>query len=103
MNAFQKFVVVDGQETNWIICRDGTLIRPDGKYASDKSLNGSGYTSNTIAGKMRQRHQLMAPFLVNPRPDLFDQIDHIDGDKTNNHVSNLRCDRYSGGSQRSDL
>jgi hypothetical protein len=87
---FWSWCVVDGVTTNWVICRDGTLITSRVEYASDKSISSSGYITNHIAGKMRDRHQLMAPFLVNPRPDLFDMLDHIDEDKTNNHADNLR-------------
>ena len=36
-------------------------------------------------------HRLVAKaFLRNPRPDLFIEVDHIDGNEYNNHVSNLR-------------
>ena len=36
-------------------------------------------------------HRLVAhAFCVNPRPDIFDQVDHIDGDPNNNFKNNLR-------------
>ena len=36
-------------------------------------------------------HNLVAKaFVSNPRPDIFDEVDHIDRDKKNNHASNLR-------------
>ena len=36
-------------------------------------------------------HILVArAFVVNPRPDLFDRVDHIDHDRENNCASNLR-------------
>lgn len=42
-------------------------------------------------GKLRPRyvHQLVAEAFIGPRPDRCD-VDHIDGDKLNNRVSNLR-------------
>ena len=36
-------------------------------------------------------HRLVAKaFVKNPRPDLFDQVDHIDHNRSNNHYTNLR-------------
>ena len=36
-------------------------------------------------------HRLVAKaFVKNPRPDIFDMVDHIDGNPSNNHYTNLR-------------
>ena len=36
-------------------------------------------------------HRLVAEaFVENPRPDIFDMVDHIDCNKSNNHYTNLR-------------
>lgn len=55
--------------------------------------NGSGYkiVSMTINGKRRNRyvHRLVAEAFI-PNPDNLPAIDHIDCDRANNNVSNLR-------------
>lgn len=51
------------------------------------SLSGSGYFRVTIDGKNIFLHRIIAERVG---LDCSDQIDHIDGDKENNHRSNLR-------------
>lgn len=57
-------------------------------------VTGSGYlsVSTTVLGKTISKnvHRLVAENLVeNPKPNEYDQVNHIDGNRLNNHPSNL--------------
>ena len=53
------------------------------------SVNGEGYLRVEVAGKSHLVHRLVArAYLANYSEDLH--VDHIDGNKANNNVSNLR-------------
>ena len=86
----------DGEifETDWVICKDGTLINSVGNWASNKNKR-STYIRNNIQYKGKfykmTRNRLVAlSFVPNPRPDLFKLVDHIDRDTSNDHYKNLR-------------
>ena len=55
----------------------------------------NGYLYVTIYNKGWRKnyrlHRLIAmKYITNPQPEIYDQIDHIDGNKHNNDISNLR-------------
>ena len=53
------------------------------------SFNGGGYLRVEVAGKSHRVHRLVArAYLPTYNEDL--EVDHIDGDKGNNHLRNLR-------------
>lgn len=81
--------------------KDRVIIRRDGKPHPVKGIwphiyiNHWGYPMVALSvGVNRQKrrfvHRLVAEtFIENPRPDLYNQINHIDGNKRNNRIENL--------------
>jgi len=49
----------------------------------------TGYVVVSILGKKYRMHRIVAEAWI-PNPNNLETIDHINGDKTNNHISNLR-------------
>ena len=84
-------VIIHGKPTKWLIRRDGTLFSTRGEAPTRCHKYAKDYVTNKIKRHNTTRHHLVAlAFVVNPRPDLFDRIDHKDGNKLNNHAENLR-------------
>jgi hypothetical protein len=86
---------LDIYEERYRIYRDGRLYSIiSGYYLTDHIPNTYKYLQNTLYIPHRVvmcRHRLVAEaFIEIPRPDIFNQVDHIDGDKTNNNYNNLR-------------
>jgi hypothetical protein len=56
-----------------------------------KQIKSGYYLSVTLNGKSKRIHQLVATAFLNHIPDGFETVvDHIDGNKLNNNVNNLR-------------
>ena len=53
------------------------------------TINSSGYRVVCVNGKQHRVHRLIWMMLVGEIPAGY-QIDHIDGNRANNHISNLR-------------
>lgn len=56
--------------------------------------NGRGYKCVRLSKESNKKgyylHRLVAQhFITNPNPYIYDEINHKDGDKSNNHISNL--------------
>lgn len=71
-------------------------IRSKDKLEYKQQTNHKGYKIITLWGDGYRRtigvHRLVALHFI-PNPGLLEQVNHIDGNKTNNHVSNLEwCD-----------
>ena len=77
-------------------------ITPDGRVLSTNNpetncdtwreisqYNGKGYRRVRLRGKTFKVHRLVAEAFL-PNPDKLPYVIHLDGDKTNNDVSNLQ-------------
>lgn len=90
---------VEGYEGFYEIADDGTLYRHylNGAIKKCGTQNSDGYCSANLSkhgkGTYKLIHRIVATtFIVNPED--YEFVDHIDEDKTNNHVDNLRwCTR----------
>ena len=73
----------------------GLVVNPDGTFRTQYKNNMGYYVVNLHAPwsdwKQYYVHRLVAHvFLTNPRPDIFDMVDHIDRNRANNDKKNLR-------------
>ena len=81
--------------------KDGQLIRKTGRKGDKGSVagcihKGTGYIHVKIKKKTFKAHRLVFLLHHGYMPDI---IDHIDGDKTNNRIENLRSATKSENSQ----
>jgi hypothetical protein len=93
---------------NYLLAREDGLVKninPKGKYANpnwnDGCNRGSGYRAIAIKKTMYNIHRLIAmSFLENFDASL--RVDHIDGNKRNNSIKNLRmaCIRQNAQNQK---
>lgn len=65
------------------------VVLPLGVGKEISSFNGKGYRRVRLAGKNFKVHRLVAEAFV-PNPDNLPHVIHIDGNRTNNHFSNLK-------------
>ncbi len=81
--------------TFYYIFQDGTVRSTRNVLSDPKTwheiaqFNGKGYRRVRIQGKNFKVHRLVANAFV-PNPDNLPHVLHTDGDKTNNHFSNLQ-------------
>ena len=77
-------------DTNYFIFENGDVINQKTNKKLKPQNNGNGYlkVTLTIDGKQVQKyvHRLVAELYL---LDKSIQVNHIDGDKSNNHISNL--------------
>jgi len=76
-------------EEKYLVSNCGNFKKITDNSILTKRINDKGYISITLNKKVKQAHRFVAlAFIENL--DNKPQVDHIDDDKTNNHVSNLR-------------
>lgn len=99
----EKFIPIDGFE-NYAVSDLGRIMRikegPNAKVGTIKNAQinkKTGYTHVKVSGSLGKRsmaiHKLVATHFI-PNTNGYKEVDHLDRDKTNNRVDNLRwCTR----------
>jgi hypothetical protein len=72
---------------NYVVYNDGTIFSLQSKMFMNP-INTNGYLSVKMAGKLESIHRLVGELFI-PNPDNKPEINHNDGDTTNNNVDNL--------------
>ena len=82
---------------NYLIYDDGNIqsnsSKSKGKFLSQTIMKSNGYKRVSLCNNTKPQtftvHRLVAKHYI-PNPDNLQQVDHKDGNKLNNHISNLR-------------
>jgi hypothetical protein len=72
----------------YIIYQDGRIYSNIRNKFLKPQINHKGYLSVNINGKLQFLHRLIAKTFI-PNPNNLPQVNHINGDKTDNRVENL--------------
>lgn len=83
-----KMINISEIETKYTIYSDGRVFNKNKGREIKGSLSNCGYNRVTVCGNRLSRHRLIAMKFL-PKIDGKEYINHIDGNKLNNNVSNL--------------
>lgn len=79
-----------GRSVQLDVSEDGKVVRDvERDYVYKQDCNSDGYLTVRVRHVRTTVHRLVALAFLGERPEGM-VIDHIDRDKTNNHISNLR-------------
>ena len=90
--TFQKFW--QKGRTTYLVSRSGEVVStvepdaPEPKLRRIATYNGKGYRRVRLQGRTFKVHRLVAEAFV-PNPDNLPNVLHKDGDRDNNHYTNL--------------
>lgn len=91
-NQDWKNIIIDGKETNYEIDSGGIIRNKNTKHELATSINVNGYYfCNGLVDKKQHTlyvHKLLAEYFV-PNPKNYTIAYHLDGNKSNNKVSNI--------------
>jgi len=88
-----KYISIKGLD--YKVSNYGKIIGVNSGRVLKTRLNEDGYVCVTVGsnkeGRTTERvHRLVAKlFVINPNPEEFNEVNHIDFDRTNNHFDNL--------------
>jgi hypothetical protein len=82
------FVSIDGFEGWYSISRQGVVRNDRTGKIQKQGLNNHGYWAVTLNGRRHSVHRLLSKAFL-PNPDNKPQVNHKDGDTSNNALSNL--------------
>jgi hypothetical protein len=84
---------------NYLIYEDGSVYSKKTNKYLKKWINNRGYHSINLFTDGKRKHYTvhrLVGLTYIPNPHNYEEIDHIDRDKCNNHLYNLRwCDRQT--------
>lgn len=85
MTVQSKKLFIDGRE--YTVFEDGRIIGPSGKELT-QFINNDGYAYICTKNGGAYVHRLVAMAFI-PNPEGYSEVDHIDGNRRNNHRKNL--------------
>jgi hypothetical protein len=92
------------RDTDYFVSEDGSIFKGEKRIAQSKMTRGylsvSLYYQGNSRGKTFYVHRVIAETFI-PNPNNLPLVNHIDGDKHNNNVSNLEWCDYKHNSQHS--